>query len=121
MVAVRRLAAAGGHPLPKRIPPAEHNLKGILGAAGPREPETPGRPWLIAAVVGSTLLLGALLVVVHRRTGASPSPILSPARGPQSLKLGAPNARVQDGGRGHSPRASSPNRSWSMACTSASA
>ena len=68
MVAVRRLAAAGGHPLPKWIPPAEHNLKGILGAAGPREPETPGRPWLIAAAVGSTLLLGALLVVVHRRT-----------------------------------------------------
>ena len=27
----------------------------------------------------------------------------------------------QDGGRGHSPRASAPNRSWSMGCTSASA
>ena len=74
MVAVRRLAAAGGHPLPKWIPPAEHNLKGILGAAGPRDPETPGRPWLIAAVVGSTLLLGALLVVVHRRTEREPEP-----------------------------------------------
>jgi hypothetical protein len=37
MVAVRRLAAAGRHPLPKRIPPAEQNPKGILGAAGPRE------------------------------------------------------------------------------------
>ena len=74
MVAVRRLAAAGGHPLPKRIPPAEHNLKGILGAAGPREAGTFDRPWPIMAVVGSTLLLGALLVVVHRRAVREPEP-----------------------------------------------
>jgi hypothetical protein len=67
MVATRRLAAAGGHPLPKRIPPAEHNLKGILGTAASRDPETPGGPWLIAAVLGGTaLLLAALLAVVHR-------------------------------------------------------
>jgi hypothetical protein len=65
MVAVRRLAAAGGHPLPKRIPPAEHNLEAILGTAPSRDA---GGPWLIAAVVGtSVLLLGALLVFVHRR------------------------------------------------------
>ena len=57
MVAIRRLAAAGGHPLPKRIPPAEHNLKGILGTAASRDPETPGGPWLIAAVLGGTALL----------------------------------------------------------------
>jgi hypothetical protein len=68
MVAIRRLASAGGHPLPKRIAPAEHNLKGILGAAASRDPDSPGGPWLIAAVVmGTTLLLGALLVVVQRR------------------------------------------------------
>jgi hypothetical protein len=64
---LRRLAAAGGHHLPKRIPPAEHNLKGIVGAAASRDAETPGGPWLIAAVVGITLLLGVLLVVVQRR------------------------------------------------------
>jgi hypothetical protein len=64
MVAVRRLAAAGGHPLPTRIPPAEDNLNGILAAQGAG---TFGRPWLIAAMVLGTLLLGALLVAVHRR------------------------------------------------------
>jgi hypothetical protein len=69
MVAVRRLAAAGGHPLPKRIPPAENDLRGILGAAAPRDSGTAGGPWLIAAVVGaSVLLLGALVVAVRRRT-----------------------------------------------------
>jgi hypothetical protein len=71
MVATRRLAAAGGHPLPKRIAPAEHNLKGILGTA--RDPETPGGPWLIVAVVGGTaLLLAALLAFVHRRVSRVP-------------------------------------------------
>jgi hypothetical protein len=66
MVAIRRLAAAGGHPLPKRIPPAEQNLNGILGAS--RDTGTAGGPWLIAAVLaGATLLLGWLLVAVHRR------------------------------------------------------
>ena len=64
MVAVRRLAAAAGHPLPKRIPPAQDNLNGILAA---QPGGTVGGPWLIAALVLSTLLLGALLVVVHRR------------------------------------------------------
>ena len=69
MVAVRRLAAAGGHPLPKRIPPAEQNLKGILGAAASGDPETTGRAVADRCLVGgSTLLLGALLVFVHRRT-----------------------------------------------------
>jgi len=68
MVAVRRLAAAGGHPLPRRIPPAEQKLKGILGTAASRDRETPGGPWLIAAVLGITALaLGALVVAVHRR------------------------------------------------------
>jgi hypothetical protein len=67
MVAIRRLAAAGGHTLPKRIPPAEHNLKGILGTAASSGPGTLGGPWLIAAVLGATALLLALLVAVHRR------------------------------------------------------
>ena len=68
MVAIRRLAADGGHPLPERIPPAEQNLKGILGAAASQDTGTSGPPWLIAVVIASTvLLLGALLVVVHRR------------------------------------------------------
>ena len=68
MVAVRRLAADGGHPLPTRIPPAEQNLDGILGAAAADDAGTLERPWLIAAVVaGTALLLVALLVVVHRR------------------------------------------------------
>ena len=64
MVAVRRLAAAGGHPLPKRIPPAQDNLNGILAS---QRGSSMGEPWLIAALVLSTLLLGALLVAVHRR------------------------------------------------------
>ena len=68
MVAIRRLAAAGGHPLPQRIPPAEQNLNGILGTAASRDPETPGGPWLIVAVLGGTaLLVAALLVAVDRR------------------------------------------------------
>jgi hypothetical protein len=33
----------------------------------------------------------------------------------------AVTVNARDGGRGHSPRASTPNRSWSIACTSASA
>jgi hypothetical protein len=64
MVAVRRLAAAGGHPLPKRIPPAEDNLNGILAA---QQDDTLGGPWLIAALALSMLLLGGLLIAVHRR------------------------------------------------------
>jgi hypothetical protein len=64
MLAVRRLAAAGGHPLPSRIPPAEDNLNGILAA---QRGDTLGGPWLIAALVLSTLLVGSLLATVHRR------------------------------------------------------
>ena len=74
MVAIRRLAAAGGHPLPRRIPPAENNLEGILGAAASRDPRTADGLWLIVAVVGGTLLLGVLLVVVHRRAGRELEP-----------------------------------------------
>ena len=67
MVAVRRLAAAGGHPLPKRIPPAEQNLNGILAAAGSSDSGILGEPWMIAALlVGSAILLGGMLVAVHR-------------------------------------------------------
>jgi hypothetical protein len=68
IVAVRRLAAAGGHPLPKRIPPAENNLNGILGSAASRGSGTAGGPWLIVAVLAGTALLAAMLVAVHRRT-----------------------------------------------------
>jgi hypothetical protein len=64
IVAVRRLAAAGGHPLPKRIPPAEQNLRGILG---PDESRDRGSLELIVALLVSTLLVGGLLVAVHRR------------------------------------------------------
>jgi len=63
--AVRRLAAAGGHPLPRHIEPADQNLYGILGADRSRDQGT--RPWLIALLVVGTVLLGALLVAVHRR------------------------------------------------------
>jgi hypothetical protein len=66
MVAIRRLAAAAGHPLPKRIPPAEDNLNGILGTTGSGDGEPVGT-WLIAAMLAGTALLGALLVAVHRR------------------------------------------------------
>ena len=69
MVAVRRLAAAGGHPLPKRIPPAKDNLNGILGSAS-NDTQALGGPWLVAAVLVATLLLGALLVAVHRHVAS---------------------------------------------------
>ena len=74
IVAIRRLAAAGGHPLPKRIPPAEQNLRGILGTPASRDPETPGRPWLIVAVLAGTALVAALLVATHRRVLRDPEP-----------------------------------------------
>jgi hypothetical protein len=64
MVAVRRLAAAGGHPLPKRIPPAQDNLNGILASTGSQGGL--GSAWLIALILG-TLLVAALLVAAHRR------------------------------------------------------
>jgi hypothetical protein len=76
IVAVRRLAAAGGHALPKHIPPAKDDLTGILRGAGSQD--TFGGPSLIAALALATLLLAALLVAVHRRlmsrdiTDASP-------------------------------------------------
>jgi hypothetical protein len=72
--AIRRLAAAAGHPLPKRIPPAEQRLDGILGADAPRDSGTPGGPLLIAAVLAGTALLGALLVAAHRRMLRHPEP-----------------------------------------------
>ena len=71
MRAVRRLAASGGHTLPKRIPPAKNNLNGILAAASQRG-ATVGGPWLIAGVVLATILLGALLLVLHRRVMREP-------------------------------------------------
>ena len=66
MVAVRRLAAAGDHALPERIPAAKNNLSGILGDAASRNQDTSGGPWLIAVVVAATALLGALLIVLYR-------------------------------------------------------
>ena len=67
MVVVRRLAAAAGHPLPKRIAPAKDNLNGILGGSASRGSSSFGGPWLNAALILATLLLGAMLVGVHRR------------------------------------------------------
>jgi hypothetical protein len=72
--AIRRLAAAGGHHLPERVPPAEQNLNGILGTAASRDRESLAGPWLIAALLGGTALLGALLVAVHRRTSRALEP-----------------------------------------------
>jgi hypothetical protein len=69
--AIRSLAAAGGHPLPKRIPPAEQNLTGILGRDESRDGES---LVLIAALLVGTLLLGGLLVAVHRRVSRSLEP-----------------------------------------------
>jgi hypothetical protein len=66
IVAVRRLAAAGGHPLPKQIPPAEQKLDGILGTGAPRDKDPLAGPWLIVVLVG-TAGLAALLFAVHRR------------------------------------------------------
>jgi hypothetical protein len=65
IVAVRRLAAAGGHPLPKHIAPAKDDLNGIL--RGTASQDAFHGPWLIAGLVLVTLLVGGLLVAVHRR------------------------------------------------------
>ena len=78
MVAVRRLAAAGGHPLPKRIPPAEQNLNGILGRAAAQDGGSLG-PGLIAVMLVGTVLLGALLVAMHRRVAREPDRRARPA------------------------------------------
>ena len=68
MVAVRRLAADAGHPLPAKIPPAEQRLDSILGAGAADDAGTFEQPWVVAAVIaGTALLLLALLAVVHRR------------------------------------------------------
>jgi len=69
MVAVRRLAADGGHTLPEYIPPAKNNPFGILDNAR-RDTHTANGPWLTAAVAAVSLLLGALLVVLYRRSPA---------------------------------------------------
>ena len=72
----RRLS---GHPLPERIPPAEQNLRGILGTAASRDPETPGSPWLIAP---SSRAPRSSQRCSSPRTGAScatPSRYVSPA------------------------------------------
>jgi hypothetical protein len=75
MLAVRRLAADGGHPLPARIQPAKQNLNGILGTAASRDTADWGGPWVVATVVGTTvLLLGAMLVAVQRRAPREPEP-----------------------------------------------
>jgi hypothetical protein len=75
ILAVRRLAANGGHPLPARIAPAKQNLNGILGTAASRDSADWGGPWVIATVVGFTaLLLGAMLVAVARRAPREPEP-----------------------------------------------
>jgi hypothetical protein len=73
MGAIRSLAGAGGHPLPKRISPAEQNLTGILGSA-PRDREPLAEPWLIAALLVGTALLGALVVAAHRRVSSGLEP-----------------------------------------------
>jgi len=67
MVAVRRLAADGGHTLPEYIPPAKNNPLGILNNAK-RDTENANGPWLTAAVVAVSLLLVALLVGLYRRS-----------------------------------------------------
>lgn len=73
MRAVRQLARAAGKPLPSSVPPARHNPYAILGRPAPEDGVD---PWLVAAVLGGTLLLlGAVLVAVQRRasrTAASP-------------------------------------------------
>jgi hypothetical protein len=71
MVAIRRLAAAGGHTLPERIAPAKNDLNGILGDRGA---DSTGGPWLIAAVVAATALLVVLLGALYRRTLRQPRP-----------------------------------------------
>jgi len=67
MVAVRRLAADGGHTLPEYIPPAKNNPLGILNNAK-RDTENANGLWLTAAVVAVSLLLVALLVGLYRRS-----------------------------------------------------
>ena len=69
MVAVRRLSAAAGHPLPENVPPARNNLNGILADQSSHDT---GGPWLIAAVVMVSALLVALLFVLYRRTLREP-------------------------------------------------
>lgn len=84
IVAIRRLAAAGGHRLPKRIPPAEQNLDGILGTGASRDTDALGGLWLIVVLVG-TAGVGALLVAVHRRATRELEPDASAPAPPKPL------------------------------------
>jgi hypothetical protein len=69
MAAIRELARAGGRPLPARVPPAENNPLGLLGA----QAEEGTSPWLVAGVTAATLLvLGLVLFAVQRRAGRAP-------------------------------------------------
>jgi hypothetical protein len=70
MVAVRRLSAAAGHTLPRRIPPATNNPSGILADQSSHDT---GGPWLIGSVVGISVLLVALLLGLYRRTLREPA------------------------------------------------
>ena len=73
MTSIRRLAAAGGHPLPKRIPPAEQNLNGILGSAAARDGQTAGTGLIVLMLI-STALVAGLLVAAHRRVSRRAQP-----------------------------------------------
>jgi hypothetical protein len=73
MTSIRRLAAAGGHPLPKHIPPAKQNLNGILGSAAAGGGSGLG-PGLIALMLLGTVLVAGLLVAAHRRVSRQPEP-----------------------------------------------
>jgi hypothetical protein len=73
MTSIRRLAAAGGHPLPKRIPPAKQNLTGILGSAAARDGQTVGTGLIAVMLVGTAILAG-LLLALHRRVSREPEP-----------------------------------------------
>ena len=73
MTSIRRLAAAGGHPLPKRIAPAKQNLNGILGSASARSGPAVGTGLIVLMLIGTALVLG-LLGFAHRRVSRQPEP-----------------------------------------------
>jgi hypothetical protein len=71
MLAVRRVASAGGRPLPTYVPPAEQNLTRIATPV-PASDDGIGRLG-IAFIAGSALLLGSLLYAVSRRAARQQS------------------------------------------------
>jgi hypothetical protein len=70
MAAVRRIARAGGHPLPRSVPPSRRDLDGsvLAGVAAGHEAQDGGwsTSWVIALLLGTVAVLAVPIYAVSR-------------------------------------------------------